>query len=66
MNDIIKKQNGVFYTEMKNPFDHPEFIKWAKEVDIENKIILEPFAGANNIISYIKELGLCNSFNSFI
>lgn len=65
MKDIIKKQNGVFFTEIKNPFNHPEFIKWAKEIDLKNKTILEPFAGANHIISCMKELDLCTSFNSF-
>ncbi len=65
MNPSIKKQNGVFYTSLYNPFKHERFTAWAKEVQIQNKTILEPFAGANHIIQALQDIDMCDSFASF-
>lgn len=61
----IKKQNGIFYTNLRNPFNHNYFINWACRLKTKSKIILEPFAGANNIIDMLKETGLCTKSVSF-
>ncbi len=65
MKDTIKKQNGVFYTNLHNPFNHKKFVKWAEKARVKEKTVLEPFAGANHIISSLQDIGLCNKFSSF-
>lgn len=60
--DKTKKQNGQFYT-IKNPFDNEQFRNWidsAKKLS-NNKVVLEPFAGSNNIPKMLKKL----KFDSF-
>jgi len=45
-----KIQNGQFYT-LRSPFGHELFRSWIKEIpNISEKIFVEPFGGANNII----------------
>lgn len=58
-NELDKKRlNGVFYTTT-NPFKLDIFYKWFELIPDEAKqTILEPFAGANNIVSMIHELGI--------
>lgn len=50
-----KRELGQYYTQ-NNPFIHPLFIEWMDLVD-KNEIILEPFAGANNILKLMYESG---------
>lgn len=53
-----KRLNGVFYT-ITNPFKLDIFYKWLDLIPTEDKeLILEPFAGANNIVAMIHELGV--------
>lgn len=52
-----KRENGVYYT-VNNPFKHKEFIKWYKEATNNTDIILEPFAGGNNIPRLVNETGV--------
>ena len=60
-----KKENGQFFT-VTNPFRNDLFYKWLREIpDFENKAILEPFAGANNIVEMINEIGHENSWSCF-
>ena len=47
--NIIKKQNGVYYTDYYNPFTLPQFKNWLEKNNLHKETILEPFAGANNI-----------------
>ena len=61
----LKKQNGVYFTKSKNPFHHLEFIRWAKQHKINQRIVLEPFAGANDIIKTLRNTDLCNQFSSY-
>jgi hypothetical protein len=50
-----KIEMGQFYT-LTNPFDIPRFREWIQGIPLyETKRYLEPFGGANNIISMISE-----------
>ena len=51
-----KRLNGVFYT-ISNPFKTEGFYRWFELIDDkENSVFVEPFAGANNIVSMINEI----------
>ena len=52
-----KRENGVYYT-VNNPFKHKEFVKWYNKATEDTKIILEPFAGGNNIPRLVNETGV--------
>lgn len=51
-----KKQHGQFFT-LYDPFKNKPFENWWTEAmeKSKNKIVLEPFAGANNLIYTLKE-----------
>ena len=59
-----KTANGVFYT-VGNPFDNTAFRKWAKKAGIPKQKVLEPFAGANDLIKHLRTMRLCNEADSF-
>lgn len=59
-----KHANGVYYT-VQNPFSLRPFKNWAEKAKIKDTKILEPFAGANNIIQMLEKLGMCNKSCSF-
>ena len=59
-----KRQAGQYYTA-NNPFHHEAFYEWAKQAGLPNSIVLEPFAGTNNLIRYLKDLKLCDRYKSF-
>lgn len=48
-----KKENGQYFTTV-SPFFHPAFVDWAKRCDLKNQVVLEPFAGGNNLIDMLK------------
>ena len=57
-NQLSKRLLGQFYTTT-NPFVNEPFIKWLRAIpDIHKLELLEPFAGANNIVSLYRELDL--------
>lgn len=60
-----KKQHGQFFT-VYDPFKNKPFEDWWNEAleSSENKTVLEPFAGANNLIYTLKEK-YSFSFKSF-
>lgn len=60
----VQRQNGVYYTT-GNPFSLKPFTDWAQSVGLRHGTILEPFAGANNIIQALQALGLCEEFVSY-
>ena len=64
-NSRIKKQNGIYYTNVSSPFAHSQFVDWAKKIWIHKQVVLEPFAGANHIINALQKINLCNEFASF-
>ena len=59
-----KRAQGRFYT-LGNPFVLEPFKQWAKRACISETLMLEPFAGANNIIHTLIDLGLCKKFISY-
>lgn len=57
-----KKLLGQFFT-ITNPFNIDIFYKWMKLIPEEKKTcIIEPFAGANNIVKMIQDLGFDNDW----
>lgn len=52
-----KRANGRYYT-CGNPFQLEPFQRWAKESDLEQQVVLEPFAGAKHISKLINSAHL--------
>ena len=59
------RSNGIYYTALRNPFAYPVFANWAKRRQIQREVILEPFAGSNNLIDMLQELGHCKRYQSY-
>ena len=59
-----KRSKGQYFTK-GNPFNLPHFKKWARQIRLSSKNILEPFAGANDIITNLQFLELCHKFESY-
>ncbi|HIJ87407.1 MAG TPA: hypothetical protein HPP97_06920 [Desulfuromonadales bacterium] len=61
-----KIKHGQFFTT-HNPFYHPEFQRWlTNSVKLTPAdIILEPFAGSNNLVKMLQDTGITNSFQSY-
>lgn len=58
-----KKELGQYFTKV-SPFDHELFYEWYEKVkDVDT--LLEPFAGSNNIIRMIEELGISREWDSY-
>ena len=63
MNNKIER--GQFFTK-RNIFNLNPFKNWWNIIPLKSKNkILEPFAGANNIISLLKEVNILNEYSSF-
>lgn len=61
---LDKRENGQYFTS-HNPFNNSAFLSWSEESNMQNNVILEPFAGSNNLIKMLQEMNLCNKFVSF-
>ncbi len=60
-----KRLHGQFFT-VTNPFNVDPFHKWLKAIPCWNELVfLEPFAGANNIVTMIQDLGYRNNWACF-
>lgn len=60
-----KRLHGQFFT-VTNPFNMDPFHKWLKAIPaFRELVLLEPFAGANNIVSMLSDLGYSNSWSCF-
>ena len=59
-----KREQGRYYTE-GNPFVLKPFVNWAQKINLKDKVVLEPFAGANNIIHALQKQGYAGEYNSF-
>ncbi len=63
-----KRLRGQFFTTT-NPFANHAFVSWFKSIPLDERgvahPILEPFAGANNIVWMIRDLGYRNAWRSF-
>jgi hypothetical protein len=66
MNEIQNKKSlGQFFTT-HNPFNIDIFYKWMNLIpDDKKEFLIEPFAGANNIVKMIQDLGFKNSWKCF-
>jgi len=60
----MKRELGQYYT-VGNPFSLKPFKDWAQKANLKKEIVLEPFAGANNIISLLKDLDYASHFKSY-
>jgi hypothetical protein len=62
---INKREFGQFFTK-GNPFNHPLFSEWMSLTGCTNEdVILEPFAGANNILKLMDECGYHNAWKCY-
>ena len=59
-----KRARGQFYTA-GNPFALTPFREWAGRAGLSGKRILEPFAGAGDLIRMLRELSLCGDFAAY-
>ena len=59
-----KRAQGQFYT-LGNPFRLRPFLAWADKAGLPGERVLEPFAGANNIIKTLQKMGMCQDFRSY-
>jgi len=59
-----KRELGQYFTAY-NPFKNDGFLQWSRECNLQNNLILEPFAGSNNLIKMLQEMNLCNQFVSY-
>ena len=59
------RSNGIYYTALHNSFVYPGFTSWAKRHQIQREVILEPFAGSNNLIDMLQGLGYCKRYQSY-
>lgn len=61
---INKKTRGQYFT-VSNPFEHNQFKKWYNEFVKKDEILLEPFAGSNNIPKLCKQINIINPWHCF-
>lgn len=62
---VEKKTLGQYFT-VENPFKLDGFKRWWNGIKInKDDIILEPFAGSNNIVKLIKDIGIENQWRCF-
>lgn len=61
---IDKRQSGRFYTE-GNPFIASPFLSWVQKNGLNSEEVLEPFAGKNNLVRALRQVGLAEAFSSF-
>lgn len=59
----VKKELGQYFT-IENPFKFKLFKEWCKNVKTDD-ILLEPFAGSNNIIKLIEEININNKWKCY-
>ncbi|MCZ0931738.1 MAG: hypothetical protein OXJ52_01100 [Oligoflexia bacterium] len=59
-----KRSKGRYFTK-GNPFNLRPFQSWLDKTNLSRKILLEPFAGANDIIKTLHSMSLCNKFSSY-
>ncbi len=59
-----KREIGQYYTNT-NPFTLKPFITWADKISLKDKIVLEPFAGDNNLINFLNDINILKDYKSF-
>lgn len=59
-----KRLLGQYFT-IANPFELNVFLQWFKSIDnISDEVLLEPFAGANNIVELVQGI-TCEEYNKW-
>ena len=56
-----KRQYGAYYTK-QSPFELRPFKDWARSAGLGDCTVLEPFAGANDIVRMLRDSGACSGF----
>ena len=59
-----KREHGRYYTQA-NPFRLNPFRRWASRIGLADRVVLEPFAGRNDLIRMLKGTGQCTRFASY-
>ena len=59
-----KRSQGQYFTK-GNPFGLKPFKLWLDKTNFFDEILLEPFAGANDIIETLRTMGICREFSSY-
>lgn len=59
-----KREDGRYYTQA-NPFTLRPFRRWASRIRLGDRVVLEPFAGRNDLARMLKGAGLCARFASY-
>ena len=61
----ITRSRGRYYTNLFNPFTLKSFLTWQPISVLKRHVVLEPFAGANNLIRNLREIEFAKEFVSF-
>ncbi len=56
-----KRQYGAYYTK-QSPFELKPFKNWARSANLDDCTVLEPFAGANDIVHMLQDSNMCSKF----
>lgn len=56
-----KRQYGTYYTK-QSPFELKPFKNWARDAGLDDCTVLEPFAGANDIVHMLQDSNMCSRF----
>ena len=59
-----KRQNGCYFTQ-GNPFAFPAFREWAARAGLPGATLLEPFAGAGDLIRKLQAQGWCKRYAAY-
>ena len=60
-----RRRLGQYYTTSYNPFLLRPFREWAAEARLGEGELLEPFAGANHLVSMLREAGWAGRYASY-
>ncbi len=59
-----KREEGRYYTQ-GNPFKLRPFRRWGIKIRMKERVVLEPFAGRNNLIRMLQSTDQCRRFASY-
>lgn len=66
LNELKEKKTYGQYFTIENPFELNGFKRWWGKVNVNiDDIIVEPFAGSNNIVKLIQEIGIKNRWKTY-
>ena len=59
-----KRSKGQYFTK-GNPFCLRPFQNWLGKTNLSHENLLEPFAGANDIVNTLRSMRMCSKFSSY-